>query len=711
MNIFEVIKNCFVNHYVNKNDLEMNDLFLSSVNEIRYPIFYKPVYYTYNVEIKENIGNNNEITFLKNEYPKIFIQNTNQLIFDTITSDFFDVDYTIPGLTMCVDNKTDSDYHEYNPSLDGLDYNKIYEQDYVNITGLLGANTIATHIFNLNANYMYDYNNICIRERDYIAYRYIQLNDYTSSYIKIPVIYSTSNNNILEEFYNIGANVYEEFINNKKDLKKPENRKDFYENVRKRVVLFLLKHENIRNQTIRVNFPYGYGFILEGYYSPEHVFSTYQSNNISKYFMLYLDTIEILTDIICSVFLSGRKYSSVSVDNVSNHYEVIFDIKLEQENIKSFSSFLQEFVNTFKNIFYKTYDYVYEIENVKRTNFSSDFLSLTQYINDKNINVYYPTLYRYKKINDEITFDSVDEINRPTISSRFFSSLLYKIEIYNSIYYREKNRLGNYLIEVNNFFHNFIFDAYEHMDSIKNKKHIDFVKIDNAKSFSVVKNKVDVSKVIYLVLNPVVNLCVKMDNENFTIEKAEGAVKYTKVRFITSRIFEKFFSPLVTKIDNLDLNYAENILRFLSNPIAYDLLFMPSSTDDADIDEESMLDAVGYGLSSIEELDNLTDEETEEDDDLYDEGADDETGLDDGDEETDTVEDDGTGNVIDETTDTAGGSESGTGGTGGAGTGGAGTGGTGGTGSAGGDSGGAGATGGDVDDSDYGVPYFTAGNC
>ncbi|MEM5877585.1 MAG: hypothetical protein QXF12_01770, partial [Candidatus Aenigmatarchaeota archaeon] len=566
MNIFEVIKNCFVNHYVNKNDLEMNDLFLSSVNEIRYPIFYKPVYYTYNVEIKETIGNNNEITFLKNEYPKVFIQNTDQLIFDTITSDFFDVDYATPSLTMCVDNNIDSDYSEYNPSLGLLDYNKIYEQDYINSSGLSEANTIATHIFNLNAIYMYDYNNICSRERDYIAYRYIQLNDYTSSYIKIPIIYSTSNNNILEEFYNIGANVYEEFINEKKDLNKPENKKEFYEKVRKMVVLFLLNHENIRNKTIRVNFPYSYGLILEGYYSPEHVFSTYQSNNISKYFILYLDTIEILTDIICSAFLSGKKYSSVSVDNVSNHYEVIFDITLEQENIKSFSSFLQEFVNTFKDIFYKTYDYVYEIENVKRTNFNSDFLSLTQYINDKNINVYYPTLYRYKKINDKINFDSVDEINRPTISSRFFSSLLYKVEIYNSIYYREKNRLGNYLIEVNNFFHNFIFDAYEHMDDIKNKKHIDFVKINNAKSFSMVKNKVAVSKIIYLVLNPVVNLCVKMDDENFTIEKAEGTVKYAKVRFITSRIFEKFFSPLVTKIDNLDLSYAENILKFLSNP-------------------------------------------------------------------------------------------------------------------------------------------------
>ncbi|MEM5877922.1 MAG: hypothetical protein QXF12_03505 [Candidatus Aenigmatarchaeota archaeon] len=170
---------------------------------------------------------------------------------------------------------------------------------------------------------------------------------------------------------------------------------------------------------------------------------------------------------------------------------------------------------------------------------------------------------------------------------------------------------------------------------------------------------------------------------------------------------------MVTKIDNLDLSYAENILKFLSNPIAYDLLFMQSSTDDADIDEESMLDAVGYGLSSIEELDNLTGEETEEEgDDLYDEVADDETGLDGGDGETDTVEDDGTGNVIDGATGTTGDSGSGAGGTGGAGTGGTGgAGGTGDTGGAGGDSGGADTTGGDVDDSDYGVPYFTAGNC
>lgn len=440
-------------HYITNKDLEYRNYTPPYSASAEYPLGY----YSFSLLYDINISDSN-FTSLNNNYLSTLANWTNAVN----VNDFFDAP---PYFTT---NSNTSYYSAFD-----LTINSDVEV----------MNNIAVEIFNLRAVQMFDYDNMSNDAINYKSFRYIQLNDYASSFISIPIIAVLHGTN-----FSLPSS--------------PSNTGSIADRRR----LFDIFMSAYANKVIL----YFDNFILDYYFSPEHLMEDYTMNNIQSYGMLCLSAYDLFFDYF------WRRSDRITVKNkiVGNLVEIQFDIFLREENV-----FLEDDTSTTSGdsmgILYNPLNYNFDILTMGRNDMrlvhESDFRNRTGFVfsNIRNVETIYQSAINNQNV---MVIQPLTISNSNNFARESWSSLLI-----NEYYSNNNNRFY-----INNLYQIIpSIQYYSSLDELYSRFNVEY---SNGRF---VFNKVKIAKIIFADIYPVVYLC----NGSQTVEKVEGEIKYTKVRF------------------------------------------------------------------------------------------------------------------------------------------------------------------------------------
>ena len=480
-----LIKNYITNYDLEFLEPEVRNLSLSNTH-LEFPFLYHKPYYIYNI----NIEGDGQFTALSNTYLD-FLKNLARADNYNLISGFFD--YIYYTTTEPSANSTYSDFVD-----DYISYNDLSDSD----GALSSSNAVAQSIFNLRALQSYNLDDVNNHEDKVMTSRQIHLNDYASSYIRIPIAFITDNSKISIE------KVIEEVFR-KVDRNELQNK-----SISK--IVDIIKRTDLKKE-INKHFRFYFDIAtLEYYFTPQLTMEDYTMNNNECYGVLAISAEDVLyTYLAHKVAKAVQNLSSSDIrltfisKNIPKFYRVEFDafIVIEKYNRQT------DFSN---NVFYRPHNKKEE-KKLPYKRYLDDFLSYTNFTNGIKHTV--KTTYKYRRQTQDVP-KRLMEINSISTNNTLLHDTIANLYLVDRPYFAQSET---------GFYEGMLSEAYHrNIEEMQQVPDLSIVTDDTGLYF--VKNNVNVDTIIFLDLYAVVTFCYN----SIEMEKPEGDVKYTKIRFWNS---------------------------------------------------------------------------------------------------------------------------------------------------------------------------------